>query len=1155
MSQPHDDPTQVFSAAAGREKRVFLLESSWRQARPSGALPSLEEIARLLEGFDGDRAALLPELVHVDLEHRLRVDPTARVELYLNRFPELRGQSSFVVDLLASEFSLRRRSEPGLSATEYEDRFPELMPELERQIAARSAVRDETTAPMSHASQLHDTDHESTLVPIAGSGSFQQQVVTDLPRRFGDYELLEKIGQGGMGVVFKARQPRLRRMVALKMIRSQELASPDELRRFYREANAAATFDHPGIVPVYEAGEHAGQPYFCMALVEGKSLALEVASGPLPPKLACQWMEKIAEAVHFAHQKGVIHRDLKPANILLQRVEAGSSSPRDGSTLASGGASSPASGGLDAESFLPRITDFGLAKRVEGDDGLTSEGMILGTPSYMSPEQASGQNDKIGPAADIYSLGATLYHLLTGRAPFQSANRRETVRQVLDLEAIPPRRLIPSLPRDLETVCLKCLEKPVARRYASAQELADELGRIRRGEPILARPVSRAERAWRWCRRKPALASLSLALGLTIAVGFLAVAWQWRRAEANGERARVALRRAEANLQLAQNAVEKYYTDVSENKLLNVPKMKPLRTELLGAAVDFFQQLANEQGDDPRVRAERAKALQRLADIKSRSGSDRESLPIYAEARKILEELTRLEPDVKQHVMWLSKTLNSQGSAYSRMGKFTESEDAYLASMKVVEHLLEREPTSVVLQLGLAGTRVNLANLYQRSGKIQQAEVTLKTAIQTMTQLHANQPDLVDFREALAMAQLSLGRLYNRSSRAQDALRQMESARHMLQSLVQLRPEESRYRFSLAATIGELAGLYNADNQLDKALAACRQDLEMAKELMAEDPEDADVLHNLAATFANLGYLASSPEQLELAEGAMLTANAIWRKLSDRYPEQPEHRAALALGLFNLGALWMDTQQFSKAESAFLEAVSLQRPLVAGYPENTLYRVDLAGSYGNLAKLKLLTNAWHDSLEPFAKAIETLEDVLLHEPRHDVALEYLRNSRWKRAEALTFLGRHAEALPDWDRAIELDTGRHGLTGSATLALGLGRANTLVLLGHHAQAARAALALLEPAPAEPGTIYLAGYLHAMCCKAALADQSVSAEERLRLGDVYAAKAVELLHAARQAGYFKDPREVAELRDAPDFDVLRDRQGFKELLAELTGTSGP
>jgi len=293
---------------------------------------------------------------------------------------------------------------------------------------------------------------------------------------FGDYELLQEIAHGGMGVVYKARQKKLQRIVALKMILAGHLATEGAVRRFYQEAEAAAQLDHPGIVPIFEVGQNEGRHFYSMGYVEGGSLFHRVRDGPVPPREAAGLVKQVAEAVAYAHRQGIIHRDLKPGNILLDQ---------DGH---------------------PKVTDFGLAKKVLGTSHLTLAGQVLGTPSYMPPEQAVGNVEEVGPAADIYSTGAVLYCLLTGRPPFQSAHVLDTLKQVREQEPVSPRRLNVAVSRDLETICLKCLQKDPGKRYASATALAEDLQRYLSGEPIRARPVGRLERFGRWCWRHPGVA-------------------------------------------------------------------------------------------------------------------------------------------------------------------------------------------------------------------------------------------------------------------------------------------------------------------------------------------------------------------------------------------------------------------------------------------------------------------------------------------------------------------------------------------------------------------------------------------------------------------------------------------------------------------------
>ncbi|MFN0125433.1 MAG: protein kinase domain-containing protein, partial [Verrucomicrobiales bacterium] len=366
-----------------------------------------------------------------------------------------------------------------------------------------------------------------------------------MPREFGGYVLLEEVARGGMGIVYKARQQQVQRTVALKVMVSGQFSSPDSVERFLTEADAAASLDHPNIVPVYEVGEFEGQPFFSMKLIDGRSLAHRLAGleSPMPQREAAELLAKLARAVHYAHQRGILHRDIKPGNVML-----------------------------DAQGE-PHLMDFGLAKLVENDSTLTRTMAMLGTPSYMSPEQARGQTKELTTAVDVYGLGAILYELLAGQPPFAGGTTMETVRQVLEKELRRPSVFNPAVDRDLDTICLKCLEKDPGRRYGSAEALASDLDRWRRHEPILARPSPPLERTVKWIRRNPgvfaalSVIALSLTAGATVSTWLAlkeAKAWkeefkqrmaaQDAQAVAMGmqRKAEIATRQADANLRRAE---------------------------------------------------------------------------------------------------------------------------------------------------------------------------------------------------------------------------------------------------------------------------------------------------------------------------------------------------------------------------------------------------------------------------------------------------------------------------------------------------------------------------------------------------------------------------------------------------------------------------
>ena len=299
-----------------------------------------------------------------------------------------------------------------------------------------------------------------------------------LPRSFGGYELIEELGRGGMGVVFKAHQKSLNRIVALKMILLGQLASPEDVQRFRREAESAARLEHPNIVPIYEVGEHEGQPYFTMKMIEGGSLADHLDHFKKNPRVAARLMATAARAVRYAHQRGILHRDLKPANILLDRDKQ------------------------------PHITDFGLAKRLDGNEPQTTTVGLAGTLAYLAPERTTGQASLLSWSVDVYGMGAVLYELLTRRPPFRGRTPLETLRLVQETEPDHPRKWNPDVDADLSTICLKCLEKDPGKRYEAAKPLSEDLENWLEGRPILARPVGSAARLWRWCKRNRLAAAL-----------------------------------------------------------------------------------------------------------------------------------------------------------------------------------------------------------------------------------------------------------------------------------------------------------------------------------------------------------------------------------------------------------------------------------------------------------------------------------------------------------------------------------------------------------------------------------------------------------------------------------------------------------------------
>jgi WD40 repeat protein len=472
-------------------------EVAWKD----GGRPRIE--AFLGETAEPERSALLHELVLLDAHYRRGQGERPAAGDYEARFPT---EVPRIRAAFAAEFSAAPPAGPTLTAVDSSvtevSRGPQAPPSTAHDRAESQVSRTDLNPsyPSCHESQ----DAETWEVTGAGAAA----VTPKFPNVPG-YEILSELGRGGMGVVYRARQTALGRLVALKVILAADCASADTVTRFRREAEAIARLCHPHIVQIYEVGEHDGRPFFSLEYVEGGTLATRL-QGSLPePRAAAGLVEKLARAVHAVHQCQVVHRDLKPANVLLTP---------DGT---------------------PKLSDFGLAKQLDEDAGVTWSGGVVGTPAYMAPEQASGDSRAVTPRADVYALGAILYECLTGRPPFRAATVAQTLRQVIEDEAVGPRRLNASVPRDVETVCLKCLRKKPGQRYASAAELADDLRRFQAGEPVRARPLGPAERAVKWARRRPALAAAYglLLLAGTLGAGGGGAVWLWQQAEGARSRA------------------------------------------------------------------------------------------------------------------------------------------------------------------------------------------------------------------------------------------------------------------------------------------------------------------------------------------------------------------------------------------------------------------------------------------------------------------------------------------------------------------------------------------------------------------------------------------------------------------------------------------
>jgi tetratricopeptide (TPR) repeat protein len=513
------------------------------------------------------------------------------------------------------------------------------------------------------------------------------------------YCIERELGRGGMGVVYLAHQIGLNRPVALKMVLTGLQASPSELVRFLAEAEAIAQLHHPNVVQIYEVGSHAGVPYFTLEYCGGGALDAKLAGNALSSDESARLMEGIARGVQAAHARGIIHRDLKPQNVLLSA---------DGA---------------------PKVTDFGVAKRLAGGSDLTQTGAVMGTPSYMAPEQAAGKGKSVSPAADVYSLGAILYEMLTGRPPFKAGTPLDTLMLVVSDEPIPPRQLNPRASLDLQTIALKCLHKDPARRYPTAEALADDLARFRTRQPITARPVSAVERGGRWVRRNPLLAAVMIGGPLVLAATTLIVlialiqtatanvrlAAEQQKAENQKIEAEHQRELAQQRLEKAIEAVDRMMTRVAGERWAGSPELQEERRQVLEEAVAFYKGLAAAESDDPRVQHETARAHARVAAAYQALGDLPKTEAAAKSAVELYERLATAVPDRPEYPAEASESYSLLGNAAVLRSDFQTGLTNYKAAVAHARRAVELRPDDPSLELKVVQASVGECYFYQNS--------------------------------------------------------------------------------------------------------------------------------------------------------------------------------------------------------------------------------------------------------------------------------------------------------------------------------------------------------------------------------------------------------------------------------------------------------
>jgi tetratricopeptide (TPR) repeat protein len=922
------------------------------------------------------------------------------------------------------------------------------------------------------------------------------------------------------------------------MILSGPRASEAEFARFAAEAQAVAKLRHPNIVQIYDVGGHEGRPYLALEYVEGGNLETHLAHTPQPPRPAAQLVETLARAVHYAHTQGVVHRDLKPANVLLSPAFAGSD------LLAEDRGRACSSEAVALGLLVPKITDFGLAKRLEDDSGLTRSGEIVGTPAYMAPEQTERGPNQVGPAVDIHALGAILYEVLTGRTAYHAPSLIETLEQVRGQEPVSPRRLQPRVPRDLETICLKCLEKDPRKRYATAEALADDLRRFLRGEPILARPVTAGERTLKWVRRRPATAALVGALAAVVVLFIASALSLWRlaagrldlaevrrgeaeahlaearhqqaRAEANAQLAADRLEevrrqhaRAEANALRAQATVDEYLSRVSD-QLDDAPGTHALRRSLLESALKYYRTFLRERADDPTLRLEVAKAHTRVAHITREMGDPASALPWYQKALTLYQELLRDQPTTPLLLDNLIGCWHGLARVQTDMGQFPDAIVSYEKGLAVCERLPRGTPAQANEYASTSGNlRLSLGEVYYKMGKNTEAEAAYQAAHAELTKLTQAVPGHGAYLDLLGRCENALGMLYRQRNQNGPARAHYEKAVDIFTDLVRTNPDDRLYRTNLAKTSHNLGNLYRT--------------------------------------------LRLNPA----AGVAYERARTLYVGLVDDFPRVPYYRNGLGQILTSLGRLKDDAGDTVGALDAFRQASEVLERVHRDNPNETQTQHDLGACYNALCSMLRQHKRVPEALDAGYKARAVLEPLVQRLPDAPAHRSLLGGALHNLAMAVEAQGRHDEAVDLYQSAVRhqrqaLDAGPESANARRFLRNHyMNLANLHRRLGRVPESAAALRDCRQLQRDHAGDLFAAAEGYALLVpQVGRGKANLTAEEQAQRQQL-ADEAVDTLRQAVRNGF----RNAGALADSPSLAPLRDRADFQELVEELKKSAGP
>lgn len=782
-----------------------------------------------------------------------------------------------------------------------------------------------------------DVGHEQTVANTMGGrateGSSPTNVTTtiDLP----GYQILHKLGQGGMGSVYLAIDNKLGRQVAIKVISHAALDSKKSLDRFNSEIQTVAGLKHPNIAQLYSAGEKDGIPWFVMEFVDGETLDQQIGTSPLEPKAAATLIRKLAEAMDYCHRQGIVHRDLKPSNILM-----------------------------DTES-VPKIADFGLAKALEDDNSTTRTGEIVGTPSYMAPEQASGSTRQIGPPTDVYGLGAIFYHALTGRTPFAAPTALKTIAQVISDEPISPRKLQQGVPRDLDTICLKCLEKKPERRYGSAQELADDLTRYLNEQPILARPVSQFERVVKWSRRRPALAALIAILAIGIPAAFAGLSYYTKQLDTMLKRETAALtakkEELEKSARLADNGSELSNWLLGEH-LSNLGQINGAtreRNRLVNRVREYLDVSIDDMPQEAKFVRRHALSYYQLGASLSRSRG------------------SNVEPDQLEAL--IESLPNSVRLAMQSAGQNEQQSQKTELAMSLLEKSIELYDQSLKLEPGDLRSKhlkvqaiLDLFDVQIALGADEKAAESLAAARQLSSELPDTGRDSSLIQISLLQAEYVFAHSNQDAKSGFESLAKIESL--LNSDKVALEPEEADHQ--KIWLYSKRAALQRAIGNYDEAEDSIKAALDIAQPTYKADPENPIKLERYASVLTDAADIKSNFREHERALKLLLEVRDLREEYARNNPNDEFSQYNVANIYSRLQGAYLQLGQVEKQLEYALKTVDLYRELFESDSESRDYQRNLAISISGLG-IAYLENARLDKAEENLDEARTIAERLI----------------------------------------------------------------------------------------------------------------------------------------------------------------------------------